>query len=90
MVPQVIRFLKLIVKDHQTDKRTIINNIKMVVNAHVVSMQIFLTMRKVVANTNNMVVVSSILTTTHHFVVRKITTGGSIWSLLLLTTEPHY
>jgi hypothetical protein len=39
MVAQVMRFLKLV--DHQTDKRTIINNIKMVVNAPIVTMQIF-------------------------------------------------
>jgi hypothetical protein len=52
----------------------IIKNIKMVVNAHMVTLQMFLTTRKVVADIRNVVVVSSKLTTTHPLVVRKITT----------------
>jgi hypothetical protein len=75
MVPQVTKFVKLVVEDHQTEKMAIIKNIKMFVN-------------EVVADIRNVVVVSLNLTTTHPFVVRKITTDRSIWSLLLLTTEP--
>jgi hypothetical protein len=53
----------------------------MVDKASIVTMKIFLTMRKVVANIKLVVVVSSQLTTTHHLVVRKITTNKSVWSL---------
>jgi hypothetical protein len=66
----------------------IIKNIKMVVNAHMVTLQMFLTTRKVVADIRNVVIVSSKLTTTHPLVVRKIATDTSIWLLLLLMTEP--
>jgi hypothetical protein len=43
---------------------------------------------KVVVDTMRLVVTDSKLTTTQCAVVRKIMTIQSIWSLLLLTTEP--